>query len=214
MRAKQKPATGYTPPGMGDYGPLDVIHYDPERARRLLAEAGYPNGKGFPKFNILMNSNQAHRTIAEAIQQMWKQDLNIDVGIENQEWRVFQDSMNRLNYDVARYGWIADFMDPITFLSMWRTGDGNNNTGWSNPKYDQLLDQSAQTADPQKRLAILRQAEQLWLSEPAGIPIYWYTRCYLLDPSVKNWNALALDNHNYKFIDLEENGTPKLSLAH
>ena len=214
MRAKQKPTTGYTPPGMGDYGPLDVIHYDPERARRLLAEAGYPNGKGFPKFNILMNSNQAHRTIAEAIQQMWKQDLNIDVGIENQEWRVFQDSMNRLNYDVARYGWIADFMDPITFLSMWRTGDGNNNTGWSNPKYDQLLDQSAQTADPQKRLAILRQAEQLWLSEPAGIPIYWYTRCYLLDPSVKNWNALTLDNHNYKFIDLEENGTPKLSLAH
>jgi oligopeptide transport system substrate-binding protein len=161
-----------------------------------------------------MNSNQAHRTIAEAIQQMWKQDLNIDVGIENQEWRVFQDSMNRLNYDVARYGWIADFMDPITFLSMWRTEDGNNNTGWSNPKYDQLLDQSAQTADPQKRLAILRQAEQLWLSEPAGIPIYWYTRCYLLDPSVKNWNALTLDNHNYKFIDLEENGTPKLSLAH
>ena len=214
MRAKQRSATGYTPPGMGDYGPLDVIHYDPEQARRLLAEAGYPNGKGFPKFNILMNSNQAHRTIAEAIQQMWKQDLNIDVGIENQEWRVFQDSMNRLNYDVARYGWIADFMDPITFLSMWRTGDGNNNTGWSNPKYDQLLDQSAQTADPQRRLAILRQAEQLWLSEPGGIPIYWYTRCYLLDPSVKNWNALALDNHNYKFIDLEENGTPKLSLAH
>jgi oligopeptide transport system substrate-binding protein len=214
MRAKQRPATGYTPPGMGDYGPLDVIHYDPEQARRLLAEAGYPNGKGFPKFNILMNSSQAHRTIAEAIQQMWKQDLNIDVGIENQEWKVFQDSMNRLNYDVARYGWIADFMDPITFLSMWRTGDGNNNTGWSNPEYDQLLDQSAQTADPQKRLAILRQAEQLWLSEPAGIPIYWYTRFYLLDPSVKNWNALTLDNHNYKFIDLEENGTPKLSLAH
>ena len=211
-RAKQKSATGYTPPGMGDYQPLDVIHYDPERARQLLAEAGYPNGRGFPKFNILINTSEAHRTVAEAIQQMWKQELNIDVGIENQEWKVFMDSMNSLNYDVARYGWIGDFMDPVTFLSMWRTGDGNNATGWSNPAYDHLLDEAAQTADPQKRFAILHQAEQLWLSEPAGVIIYWYTRFYLLQPSVKNWNPLVLDNHNYRFIDLEE--TEALSLAH
>jgi oligopeptide transport system substrate-binding protein len=212
-RGKQKPATGYVPPGMGDYVPLDVIHYDPDRARQLLAEAGYPNGKGFPKFNILTNTNQWHRTVAEAIQQMWKQELNIDVGIENQEWKVYLDSQNSLNYDVSRSGWIGDFMDPVTFLSIWRTGDGNNNTGWSNPEYDKLLDQAAQTADPQKRFSILHQAEQLWLSEPSGVLIYWYTLVYNLDPSVKNWNPLALDDHNYKFIDLEENGTPKLSLA-
>jgi oligopeptide transport system substrate-binding protein len=212
-RGKQKPATGYVPPGMGDYEPLDVIHYDPDRARQLLAEAGYPNGKGFPKFSILTNTNQWHRTVAEAIQQMWKQELNIDAGIENQEWKVYLDSQNSLNYDVSRSGWIGDFMDPVTFLSIWRTGDGNNNTGWSNPEYDQLLDQAAQTGDPQKRFSILHEAERLWLSEPSGILIYWYTLVYNLDPSVKNWNPLALDDHNYKFIDLEENGTPKLSLA-
>jgi oligopeptide transport system substrate-binding protein len=194
---------------MGDYEPLDAIHYDPERARQLLAEAGYPNGKGFPKFNILINTSEAHRALAEAIQQMWKQELNIDVGIENQEWRVFMDSMNRLNYDVARYGWFGDFMDPVTFLSMWRAGDGNNCTGWSNLTYDQLLDEAAQTGDPKERFAILHQAEQLWLNEPPGIIIYWYTNFYLLQPSVKNWNPLALDNHNYKFIDLEENETPR-----
>jgi len=213
-RGKQKPATGYVPPGMGDYEPLDVIHYDPDQARRLLAEAGYPNGNGFPKFNILINTSQSHRTVAEAIQQMWKQELNIDVGIENQEWKVYLDSQNSLNYDVSRSGWIGDFMDPVTFLSVWRTGDGNNNTGWSNPEYDKLLDQAAQTADPQKRFSILHQAEQLWLSEPSGVLLYWYTLVYNLDPSVKNWNPLALDDHNYKFIDLEENGIPKLSLAH
>lgn len=213
-RAKQRPSTGYTPPGMGDYEPLDVIHYDPERARHLLAEAGYPNGKGFPRFNILINTNQAHTTVAEAIQQMWKQELNIDVGIENQEWKVYLDSQRNLNYDVARGGWIADYMDPNTFLSIWRTGDGNNDTGWSNPEYDRLLDQAAQTANPQKRLATLRQAEELWLNEPSAVLIYWYTRFYLMDPSVENWNSLALDDHNYKFIDLEENETPKLSLTH
>jgi oligopeptide transport system substrate-binding protein len=214
LRAKQKPATGYTPPGMGDYEPLDIVHYDPERARQLLAEAGYPNGKGFPKFNILINSSEAHRSVAETIQQMWKQELNIDVGIVNQEWKVFMESMNSLNYDIARYGWIGDFMDPVTFLSMWRTGDGNNCTGWSNPDYDRLLDEAAQNADPQKRFAILHQAEQLLLSQSPEVLIYWYTRFYLLDPSVKNWNPLVLDQHNYKFIDLEENGTPKLSLTH
>jgi oligopeptide transport system substrate-binding protein len=213
-RAKQIPATGYTPPGMGDYEALDVIHYDPDRARQLLAEAGYPNGKGFPKFNIMINTNQSHRTIAEAIQQMWKQELNIDVGIENQEWKVYLESQNKLNYDISRSGWIADFMDPVTFLSPWRTGDGNNATGWSNPAYDKLLDQAAEAADPAKRFSILHQAEQLWLNEPSGVLIFWYTRFYLMDPSVKNWNPLALDDHNYKFIDLEENGTLKLSLAH
>jgi oligopeptide transport system substrate-binding protein len=214
LRAKQKPATGYTPPGMGDYKPLDIVHYDPERARQLLAEAGYLDGKGFPKFNILINTSEAHRAVAETIQQMWKQELNIDVGIVNQEWKVFMDSMNTLNYDIARYGWIGDFMDPVTFLSMWRTGDGNNCTGWSNPDYDRLLDEAAQTADPQKRFAILHQAEQLLLSQSPEVLIYWYTSFYLLDPSVKNWNPLVLGQHNYKFIDLEENGTPKLSLAH
>jgi oligopeptide transport system substrate-binding protein len=213
-RAKQKPATSFTPPGMGDYKALDAIHYDPERARRLLAEAGYPNGQGFPKFDILMNTSEAHRALAEAIQQMWKQELNIDVGIENQEWRVFMDSMNRLNYDVARYGWNGDFMDPVTFLSIWRTGDGNNCTGWSNLTYDQLLDEAAHTGDPKERFAILHQAEQLWSNEPPAVVIYWYTNFYLLQPSVRNWNSLALDNHNYKFIDLEEDETPKLSLAH
>lgn len=214
LRAKQKPATGYTPPGMGDYEPLDIVHYDPERARQLLAEAGYPNGKGFPKFNILINTSEAHRAVAETIQQMWKQELNIDIGIVNQEWKVFMDSMNNLNYDIARYGWIGDFMDPVTFLSMWRTGDGNNCTGWSNPDYDRLLDEAAQNADPKKRFAILHQAEQLLLSQSPEVLIYWYTRFYLLDPSVKNWSPLVLDQHNYKFIDLEENGAPKLSLAH
>jgi oligopeptide transport system substrate-binding protein len=151
--------------------------------------------------------------VAEAIQQMWKQELNIDVGIENQEWKVFMDSMNTLNYDIARYGWIGDFMDPVTFLNMWRTGNGNNCTGWSNLTYDRLLDQAAQTVDPKQRFAILHQAERLLLAEPPGVVIYWYTHFYLLDPSVKNWNPLVLDNHNYKFVDLEQDGTPQLSLA-
>ena len=208
LREDQKPATGYTPPGMGDYQPLDKMQYDPERARQLLAEAGYPNGKGFPKFTIHFNTLESHRAIAEAIQQMWKEELNIDVGLENQEWKVYLDTQNNKNYDISRSAWIGDFMDPVTFLSMWTTGNGNNNTNWGNPKFDAFIEQAARTGDPKARLEILRQAEDLFLSKAPIVLVYWYTNAYLLQPSVQNWNPLVLGNHNYKYIDLKSEQEP------
>jgi len=208
LREDQKPATGYTPPGMGDYKPLNKIVYDPARARQLLAEAGYPNGKGFPKFTIHFNTLESHRAIAEAIQQMWKEELNIDVGLENQEWKVYLDTQNNKNYDLSRSAWIGDFMDPVTFLSMWTTGNGNNNTNWGNPKFDALIEQATRTGDPNARLEILHQAEDLFLSEAPVVLVYWYTNAYLLQPSVQNWNPLVLGNHNYKYIDLKAEPEP------
>ena len=208
LRQDQKPATGYTPPGMGDYQTLDKMRYDPERARQLLAEAGYPNGKGFPKFTVHFNTSESHRAIAEAIQQMWKEELNIDVRLENQEWKVYLDTQNNLNYDLSRSAWIGDFMDPVTFLSMWTTGNGNNNTNWGNPKFDAFIEQAARTGDPKARLEILRQAEDLFLSEAPVVPVYWYTNTYLIQPSVQNWNPLVLGNHNYKYIDMKSEQDP------
>ncbi len=203
LREDQKLATGYTPPGMGDYQPLNKITYDPTRARQLLAEAGYPNGKGFPKFTIHFNTLESHRAIAEAIQQMWKEELNIDVALENQEWKVYLDTQNNKNYDLSRSAWIGDFMDPVTFLSMWTTGNGNNNTNWGNPKFDALIEEATKTGDPAKRFAILREAEDIFLSDLPIVVVYWYTNAYLLQPSVQNWNPLVLGNHNYKYIDLK-----------
>ena len=206
-RQNEQPATGFTPPGIGDYQALKVMIYDPNKARQLLAEAGYPGGKGFPKFNILINTSEAHRAIAEAIQRMWKEELNINVGIENQEWRVWLDTQNNMNYDIARFGWSGSFMDPVTFLGIWTTGNGNNNTHWSDSKYDELIHQAARTGDAKVRLNLLRQAEELFLSKPPVVLIYWYTQGYLMQPSVKNWNPLVLGNRNYKFIDLEPTKT-------
>ncbi|MBV9645192.1 MAG: peptide ABC transporter substrate-binding protein [Verrucomicrobia bacterium] len=203
LREDQKPATGYTPPGMGEYEPLNKITYDPARARQLLAEAGYPNGKGFPRFIIHFNTLESHRAIAEAIQQMWKEELNINVALENQEWKVYLDTQNNKNYDLSRSAWIGDFMDPVTFLSMWTTGNGNNNTNWGNPKFDALIEQAARTGDPAHRFQILHDAEDLFLSDLPIVLVYWYTNAYLLQPSVQNWNPLVLGNHNYKFIDLK-----------
>ena len=208
LREDQKPATGFTPPGMGDYKPLNKLAYEPERARQLLAEAGYPKGKGFPKFTIHFNTLESHRAIAEAIQQMWKEELGIDVTLENQEWKVYLDTQNSMNYDLSRSAWIGDFMDPVTFLSMWTTGNGNNNTHWSSPKYDALIEQAARTGDPKARFEVLHQAEEIFLSELPVVLVYWYTNAYLLEPSVQNWYPLVLGNHNYKYIDLKSEPEP------
>ena len=208
LREDQKPATGFTPPGMGDYKPLNKLAYEPERARQLLAEAGYPKGKGFPKFTIHFNTLESHRAIAEAIQQMWKEELGIDVTLENQEWKVYLDTQNSMNYDLSRSAWIGDFMDPVTFLSMWTTGNGNNNTHWSSPKYDALIEQAARTGGPKARFEVLHQAEEIFLSELPVVLVYWYTNAYLLQPSVQNWYPLVLGNHNYKYIDLKPESEP------
>jgi oligopeptide transport system substrate-binding protein len=108
-----------------------------------------------------------------------------------------------VKYDVARAGWIGDYVDPTTFLGMWVTNDSNNNTGWSNPDYDRLLRESALLSDPAQRYAKLAEAETILLDDLPVLPLYWYTRVYLLHPDVKNWNPLLLDNHPYKHIDLQ-----------
>src|SRR5690606_35830157 len=143
------------------------------------------------------------KNIAMAIQDMWKKHLGIEkVKIENQEWKVYQKTVQDVKYDVSRAGWIGDYVDPQTFLGMWVTGDSNNNTGWSNADYDRLLRESSRLSDPAARFAKLAEAEAILLDEMPVLPIYWYTRVYLLHPDVRNWHPLLLDNHPYKHIDL------------
>ncbi len=205
LRAGQKPALGLTPhPERLHYDNAPkVMKFDPEEGRRLLAEAGYPNGEGFPKFDILINTNEAHKTIAEAIQQMWRKHLNIPVGIHNQDWQVYLESQRRMDYQVCRAGWVADYPDPYTFLNIWQTGDGNNETGWSNAKYDELMRQSTVEGDPVKRLDLLRQGEQILLDEVPIIPIYWYVHYYLLSTDVQGWKPSVLEHRCYKGIWLK-----------
>ncbi len=203
-RGGQTPATGFTPPGLGNYQTPDLISYDPDKARQLLAQAGFPDGKNFPKLEVLINTSESHKVIAEAIQQMWKEELGIEVSIRNEEWKVYLDSQTNLKYQISRSGWIGDYMDPITFLSLWTTGNGNNNTGWSNPEFDALIAQAQREGDAAKRFDLLQKAETIFLNDPPVGLIYWYTRIYLQSPHVKNWKPLLLDNHNYKYIDLQE----------
>ncbi|WP_193213161.1 peptide ABC transporter substrate-binding protein [Luteolibacter marinus] len=198
---------GYTPatsltPKMGSYEPDKVLSFDPEKARALLAEAGYPDGSGFPRFSLLI-SKPAARASAEAIQAMWKQNLNVLIDIQNKDWGSYISAQQSLDFDMASAGWIGDYLDPTTFLTMWTEGNGNNNTGWHSDRYEELLSGAALEADPAKRLESLRQAERLMMDEYPILPMSWYSRNYLLRPEVKGWHPLLLDNHPYSAIRLE-----------
>jgi oligopeptide transport system substrate-binding protein len=200
----QIPAYGFTPDGMSGYQTPQPLSYDPERARELLAEAGFEGGEGFPTKEILINTSEAHRKIAEAIQAMWRTELGIDVGIYNQEWKVYLDSQSSLDYDISRAGWIGDYIHPITFLELFTSGNGNNDTGWENAEYDRLIRTAQRAGDEETRMKLMLEAEEILLAELPVLPIYWYTRVYLQDPRLKNWNPKLLDNRPYKYLYFED----------
>jgi len=199
-RGGQLPAYFFTPPDTVGYTSRTALRHDPEGARQLLAAAGYPGGKGFPPFEILYNTSESHKAVAEAIQQMWKRELGIDVKLLNQEWKVYLDTEKRLDYDVSRAGWIGDYPDPSTFLETFLSDSGNNRTGWANPEYDRLLREAARLGDQKTRYELFQKAEAIFLDELPIIPIYHYTRVYLMQPSVRGWNPTILDHHPYPYV--------------
>ena len=190
-RAGQTPALSVTPPNVDGYTyktnnwDVSATKEQVAKAQKLLAEAGYPNGKGFPKIEILYNTQEDHKKVAIAIQQMWKKNLNVNIGIMNQEWKVYLNSTKTENYDISRAGWIGDYIDPNTFLDMWITDGGQNNTGWGNKKYDSLITQASQTLDKTKRHGMLKEAEAILMDELPIIPIYYYVSTHLVSEKLK-----------------------------
>lgn len=189
-------------PKMGAYVPEPKLTFDPEKARKLLAEAGFPDGEGFPVFSLLIARPSA-RAVAEAMQAMWNKHLNIRINIQNKDWGSYVTAQQSLNFDMAYAGWVGDYLDPTTFLNMWTTGNGNNNTGWSDPRFEELLREAALKSDPGERFALFRQAEAMLMDSQPILPIVHYTRNYLLRPEVKGWHPLLLDNHAWGAIRLE-----------
>jgi oligopeptide transport system substrate-binding protein len=174
------------------------------KAKQLLAEAGYPNGEGFPEYTILYNTLESHKIIAEAVQRMWKNNLGIDVKLENQEWKVYLNAKTMGDFEMVRFGWIGDYADPTTFLDLYTKESGNNNSNWWSDDYDRLLAEAATVIDTEERYAIMQEAEKILLDELPIMPIYYYMTTYLLDRRVKGWYPNLLDHHPYKYVYLEE----------
>jgi oligopeptide transport system substrate-binding protein len=181
----RKPATGFVPFGFADTdvskqfrelgGDMIPAKGNVEEAKKLLAEAGYPDGKGFPVVEYAYNNDETHKRIAQAVQDMWKKNLGIEVKLNEVEWKVFTPQRRAGNYYIARDGWIGDYMHPMTMLDIFVTKDGNNHPQYSNPKYDELILGAKKEKDAVKSMQMLHDAEKILIGEDmAVIPVAFY----------------------------------------
>ncbi|MBA2338916.1 MAG: peptide ABC transporter substrate-binding protein [Pyrinomonadaceae bacterium] len=203
----QLPLTGFTPP-MEGYEGVKGTDFNPQEARRLLAEAGFPNGRGFPKIEILYNTLESNKQLYEIVQQMLKTNLNIPVELTNQEFRVYLDNTrnDRLNFKgLARRGWVGDYLDPNTFFELMTSGSTNNGTGWSDPKYDRMLMEANAAVDPSVRAAKLREVESYMIAQQPVIPLFVKAIAVMRKPYVKNFESNLLDQHNWRGVYINHN---------
>lgn len=206
LGAGELPTYSLVPPGLPGYDPPQSPHENVKEAQRLLAEAGYPEGRGFPTIEILYNTHEGHQAIAQLIRKQWQNNLGIKVRTRNEEWATFNSSQRQLNYDVSRRGWIGDYADPNTFLDMFVTGGENNCTGWGNAEYDKLIAAAAVETDPAKRLDLLHQAETILMDEQPIIPFYNYVSKNMVKPNIRGFYNNIQDTHPLSalWIDAEE----------
>ncbi len=181
-RAGEKPATSFVPPGTANHLAIEGLTRDVVWARRLLAEAGFPDGRGFPLVSYLYNSSELNDFIAVELREMIRSALGVEMVLRKQEWKVYLNSLNALDYDLARSSWVGDYNDPNTFLDLFVTGGGNNRTGWSYIAYDELIFAAAMQSDSQSRSKIFQDAERILVEQECPIaPLYYFVGIQMYD---------------------------------
>lgn len=214
VQGGQKPAIGFIPYGLpgidenkdfrSEVDPYIDVNANVEEAKKLLAEAGYPNGEGFPEVTFIYNTNENHKAVAEAIQAMWKKNLGINVSLTNQEWKVFINTRSQGDYQIARHGYLSDFNDLGSLFDLWVTDSPNNDANYSNPKYDELVLQAREEQDPVKRVELYHKAEDILMEDMPVMPIYYYNTTYLLKPYVKGLHVSPLGWEFYRNAYIEK----------
>ena len=207
LEGSYMPATAFVGPGFGDvsgefYQEGKYFDFDYEKnkelARQALADAGYPDGAGFPKLEYMTNPTTLHLSIAEAMQAMWKEVLNIDAEISQQEWNVFLDTRRNGEFYVARHGWIADFNDPLNLLNIFLSTGGNNDAKYNVAEYDDLLKVALVSSDRAERMQAMHKAEDLLIGRDWAVaPIMYYVEECAVDPTLKGWGFTPL---GYQFF--------------
>ena len=207
MRAGEEPATHLVPDGTANYLSPQGLDYNPALARKLLSDAGYPGGKGFPRFEYTFDAStggaaEIHEDIAVELQQMWHDTLGIQVDLRQVETKIIWGMLSRLDYQVARSSWVGDYDDANTFLECFTSNDGNNRTGWKNPEYDALILQANAQTDLKAREEIFQKAETMLISNDVPIvPLYFYKGVNYFDTNkIQGIYPNLVDEHPLQYI--------------
>jgi oligopeptide transport system substrate-binding protein len=189
LRTGDQPAYSLVGPIKGKYEPTLKLEESIEEARQLLADAGYPNGTGFPPVEYLYNTLDRNRQVAEALQQMWKSALNVEVSLRNEEWKVFLETRRQMEHQISRAGWLPFSPEPAELYELNSGWSDSNETGWSDPEFDRVLHTARREMDPTKRYALYHRLDEILLRDQPVIPFGFYARTRLIHPSVKGWPA-------------------------
>ena len=200
LHGGEKAAPSWIPPGMLAHNTSIGLPFNPVEARRLLREAGYPDGKGLPTVVLGYNTEEDHKMVAEAVQGMWQRNLGVVVSLDNQEWKVYLKKLQNDPPDIFRLGWGADYPDPDNFMKLFTSNSGNNQTRWKNQRYDLLLDQASRELDTAKRVKLYDEAQKLLCETDLPImPLFWTAEATVLNPH---------------FTGLEFNSMARMDLRH
>ena len=203
LRGANPPATHFTPPALAGYTARAGVSADFDQARALLAEAGFPGGRGLPVFNLQVRNDAQQPGMAEVLQARWARELGVQLEIRTLEQKTWVQNQQNLDYQISGAGWIGDFADPVTFLDLFVGHGGNNWTGWKDVAYDEFIARAAAATDPAARLECFQQAEARLLTEAPITPVFWGARTYLIHPAVQGWEPALLGFHQYKKVYLK-----------
>lgn len=217
-KSGQQPAGAFVPTGLSDVDPSKEFrevggdYYDTsdeayeknlQEAKKLLSDAGYPDGKGIPTIEYIYNEGSGHQLVAEALQSMWK-EIGVNVSLSSQEWNTFLNTRKNGEYYMARNGWLGDYNDPICFLDMWITGGGNNDAQWSNKDYDELIRKIKASSDREERIKLMHQAEDILFDEWVICPIYFYVDIYLKSQKLDGFYSSPLGYKYFMYTTIKD----------
>jgi oligopeptide transport system substrate-binding protein len=201
LRRGERPSSSFIPPGLAGASVDAGLPFAPQKARELLRQAGYASGAQIPPVDMLYPNREDVRLVVEAIQDQLKQNLGLRLNLVNQEWKVYLATLRKDAPPIYRNSWGADFPDPETFMNLFTSYNGNNDTRWSSLEYDALIEEAQAQADSEKRAALYRKADFLLCSKACPIvPIFLATQNVMVKPWVKGIAVNPLDLQFFKSV--------------